>query len=217
MRRVLALFFLLLPWAHAQPEEALTAYTAGQYETAARLGQADESAAGYALAARAVLAGGVLETDVEPSVALLRRAQMLRTGYGGRARDLALSVLDDEPDHAYAHGFLAVWNIEVLRRGGRLGALVMGASLEQGRYHYAKAIEVAPDDGALHWQWGRVLAATNPKKYQGEIDRALAASVASQRDDALEGVLQMRAVDLQDRLVGEKDLDAIKAYAASLL
>ena len=259
MLRVIVLFFLLVVWsfaqlhaAVAQPEEALAAYTAGQYETAACLGQADESAPGYALAARAVLASGVLEANVEPSTALLRRAQALarralaldegnaearlqlaislsletrpmslraarRTGYGGRARDLALSVLRDEPDHAYAHGFLAVWNVEVLRRGGRLGALFMGASLEQGRYHYAAAAKLAPDDGALHWQWGRVLTATNPQKYRDEIDRALAASIASERDDALEGVLQMRAADLQGRLAEDKDLDAIKAYAASLL
>jgi len=259
MLRVLVLFFLSVPWsfaqadkAFAQPEEAFAAYTAGQYEAAARLGEADGSAPGYALAARAVLASGVQEAGVEPSAEVLRRAQALarralaldagnaearlqlaislsletrpmslraarRTGYGRLTRDLALSVLRDEPDHPYAHGFLAVWNIEVLRRGGRLGALIMGASLEQGRYHYAEAAKFAPDDGAIHWQWGRVLTATNPKKYRREIDLALAASIASQRDDALEGILQIRAADLRARLDSDADIGAIKAYAASLL
>lgn len=140
-----------------------------------------------------------------------------RSGYAGRAKELADSVLADDPGNSYANGFVAVWHVEVLRRGGRLGAMIMGASVSAGREHYATAISTAPDDGSLHWQWARILAATNPNKYRAEIDQALAASIAANTDDALEGALQARAKLLQDEIAGTNNTSDIKAFAAALI
>ena len=82
-----------------------------------------------------------------------------KTGWAEEARDLARGVLEDEPGNVYAHGFLSVWNLEVVNRGGRIGAMIMGAGVSDGRDHYEAAIAAAPDEASVHWQWARALAA----------------------------------------------------------
>ena len=142
--------------------------------------------------------------------------QAMRVGLGQKAKDIAKAILVDDPNDAYANALLAVWNMEILRRGGRIGARIMGASVRAARAHYETAAAAAPDDGALHWQWARVLAATNAKKYRVEIEAALAASLAARTDDALERVMQSRAKRLQE-VLEDGDLGAVKALAAALL
>ena len=142
--------------------------------------------------------------------------QAMRSGLGQKARDIARTILAEEPDNIYAHGLLAIWHMEVFRRGGRIGAQIMGASRKAAFQHYADAASIAPDDGALHWQWARVLAATNPKKYHAHIKAALTASMTANTDDALEGVMQSRARRLYDALEMRTYQD-VKALAASLL
>ena len=103
------------------------------------------------------------------------------------------NILITQPDNSYAHALLAIWNMEVLQRGGRIGARIMGASSRAGLMHYESAAERLPDDGALHWQWARVLAATNARKYRKNIDAALHASISATTNDALEHAMQARA------------------------
>ena len=142
--------------------------------------------------------------------------QAMRSGLGQQSRDIAREILADDPNNIYAHGLLAVWNMEVLRRGGRIGARLMGASRKSARQHYADAAAIAPDDGSLHWQWARVLAATNARKYASEINSALNASVAAQTNDALEEVMQGRAARLKAAMDAD-DFVAAKALALELL
>src|SRR5262245_43677548 len=74
-------------------------------------------------------------------------------GYADKGRKLAMDVLKTDPDNYYAHGFLAVWNLEVRRRGGTVGAGLMGASIEQARQHYDQAASLAADDVGIHWTY----------------------------------------------------------------
>ena len=83
--------------------------------------------------------------------------QTLRSGYGDEAKRLVESVLEDDPANVYAHGFLSVWHIEVRRRGGAIGASMLGASVKQGRKHYQNAVALSPDDASVHWQYARAL------------------------------------------------------------
>lgn len=124
-----------------------------------------------------------------------------KTGYGELSKALAEGVLLDEPTNHYAHGFLAVWHVEVERRGGRIGAAVMGASLKAGRGHYAEAVRLAPDDIGLRWQWARALAALDAKKHRGDIESALAAAVGTEPATDLDRVMKGRAADLLDALI----------------
>jgi len=127
---------------------------------------------------------------------LMDNAEARKSGFGGEARDLAEGVLAADPGNAYAHAFLAVWHVEVLRRGGTLGAMIMGASLRDARRHYEAASAAAPDDATIDWQWARALAALDAKKYRHDIEAALASATAAHTDNALEGLMQARAADL---------------------
>lgn len=159
---------------------------------------------------------GHIEGRLQKAIALslisrpLSLNEARRSGWGEEARNLAEAVLAEDPENLYAHGFLAVWNVEVLRRGGPVGAMFMGASLDTAREHYRVASELAPGDAAIHWQWARVLAALNAKKYRGEIETSLAAALASPVDSELEQVMQDRARSLKQVL----DTAGPKAAAA---
>jgi len=118
------------------------------------------------------------------------------SGYGPKARALAEAVLEDEPANHYAFGFLAVWHVEVHRRGGTLGAAVMGASLKTARANYAEAVRLAPQDAGLRWQWARALAAYDAKKYHAEIEAELEAALAIDPQTDLDRVMQGRAETL---------------------
>lgn len=127
-------------------------------------------------------------------------------GYGERGKKLAEEVLKSDPRNFYAHGFLAVWNIEVERRGGSMGSWMMGASLDDARKHYEAARQLAPDDVGVHWQYARALAALDLKRFQGEVKAALERAAAATVSDHVEQVMQTRAQQLLTALDGNQDV-----------
>lgn len=171
----------------------------------ARIAQA-ETYARQALAANP----NHVEARLQLAIALSLKARPLstreamRTGYGEQAKSLVESVLEDDPENAYAHGFLSVWHVEVRRRGGAFGASVMGASVKKGRAHYHRAIAQSPGDASIHWQYARALTALNAKKYKDEIEAALQAALSCGAETTLEHVMQGRARRLQSTLHSEK-------------
>jgi len=163
-----------------------------------------------------------IEGRLQLAIALSLRArplttrQAMRAGYGGDAKDLVEAVLEDDPDNFYAHGFLAVWNIEVVNRGGSLGSAVLGASVKNGRAHYQNAIAIADEDPATHWQYARALTALNARKYRKDVDAALEAALSAPANTALERVMQQRARTLQTALETQKRRE-VEALAAEML
>lgn len=153
------------------------------------------------------------------ALSLLARPMSLKeardSGLGVEARDLAEAVLADDPQNAYAHGFLAVWHIEVMRRGGLLGAMILGASMEDAERHYAAAMQASPADAALHWQYGRALAALNARKYRKEVAAALDAALAAPVGSELERVMQERARVLSAAAATAKSRD-VEALAEAM-
>ena len=151
-----------------------------------------------------------IEARLQLAIALSLRAhplttrQAMRTGFGDEAKALAEAVLIDDPTNSYANGFLAVWHIEVVRRGGAVGSAIMGASMKQSRRLYEMAAQVNPDDASLHWSYARALTALNARKYRGEIDKALNNAITANTDSELERVMQARARTLQNALNSEK-------------
>lgn len=142
--------------------------------------------------------------------------EALDSGYGGASRDLVKDVLEAHPDNVYAQGFMAVWNIEVVRRGGGLGAAFMGASVHKAREHYTRAIETGEADPALHWQYARALAALNARKYEDEIATCLDRAISGQADDTLTRIMQARAQSFRHYVDGHTREDIEKAAAALL-
>lgn len=138
------------------------------------------------------------------------------TGFGPKAKTLAESVLADDPANHYALGFLAVWHVEVHRRGGTLGAMVMGASLKTARANYAEAVRLAPDDASLRWQWARALAAYDAKKFRTEIEAELKAALAIDPQTELDRVMQGRAAALLEVVRKAKARDVEKTAQGML-
>ncbi|MEM1036516.1 MAG: hypothetical protein AAGI14_07125 [Pseudomonadota bacterium] len=162
------------------------------------------------------------EGRLQLAIALSLRARPLstreamRSGLGDEAKELATAVLDDNPNNFYAHGFMAVWNIEVVRRGGSMGAAVMGASVKKARRHYTAALATNEADASTHWQYARALAALNAKKYRSEIETSLQAALAIDTSNALDRTMQDRALTLQSALNTDSRRDVEKLAARML-
>ena len=175
----------------------------------------------YARAALAIDAAHV-EAKLQLAITLSLKARpmstraAMRTGYGEEAKKLADAALKADPDNAYAHAFMAVWHVEVVRRGGALGARVMGASIKKSRKHYARATALLPDDASLHWQYARALAALNPKKYRTDIDTALGKALGTPAKDHIERVMIARAAELKTRLQ-QQPRKAVESWAIKTL
>lgn len=127
-------------------------------------------------------------------------------GYGEKGRKLAEDVLKSDPHNQYAHGFLAVWNLEVEQRGGGMGAWIMGASRDDARKHYDLARALAPDDVGIHWQYARALAALDLKGRWKDVREALDRALAAAATDHVEQVMQARARLLVDAMAGDRDM-----------
>ncbi|MDP3736765.1 MAG: hypothetical protein Q8R02_05220 [Hyphomonadaceae bacterium] len=136
-------------------------------------------------------------------------------GYGDKGKKLASEVLKADPDNFYAHGFLAVWNVEVRRRGGTVGAAIMGASVKSGRKYYETAARLAPDDVGVHWQYARALAALDVKQYGAEASAVLDKALAASADSHVERIMQERAAKLSEALKG--DASAAQKLARGML
>lgn len=163
-----------------------------------------------------------IEGRVQLAIALSLQARDLpndeaRKGkYGERMRGYAEAVLDDDPDNEWAHGFLAVWNLEVMRRGGMVGAAVMGASYKNAEKHFKQLNAIAPDNLVLKWQYARALAALNPRKYEDEIVPLFRDVASAATNDPLEQAVQGRAASLLGK-VQAREFSAVKNEANETL
>ncbi len=163
-----------------------------------------------------------IEGRLQLAIALSLRARPLslsevrRTNFGEESKSLAEGVLEDDPANPYAHGFLAVWHVEVRRRGGAVGASILGASVKKGRRHYQAAIAEREHDASIHWQYARALAALNAKKYRAEIDAALAAATLCSTESELEALMKSRAETLSDALASQTR-KSVEALATKML
>ena len=94
-KALLALALLTAPAGAATTDEIFALYAKGDYEAAARAGEAAHTASGYAIAARAVLADDVLRDT--PCMACLERAEKL-----------ARASVAADPNFSYGQVWLAV-------------------------------------------------------------------------------------------------------------
>lgn len=237
MKRVLlALALLAAPGVATPAAQAATTddifalYARGDYEAAARAGEAAHTAAGLAIAARAVLADDVLRDT--PCMDCLQRAERLaraavaadpRAAYGqvwlavslgyqarllgivkAKLRDMpaqSKAALDaavaDDAKNAYAVSALGGWHIEVVKGGGAfLARTIYGAREDEALALFDRAVKLAPDNVAVHYQIGLSLAGFDFKKYQTRIAAEFKAAVASPPRTAYEKKIRERAGEL---------------------
>jgi tetratricopeptide (TPR) repeat protein len=79
-------------------------------------------------------------------------SEAARKGYAGKGRKLIDQALALDPNEPWAHALSGGWHLEVLRRGGAMGATLYGARLSEGLAAFDRALALAPDDGAMAYQ-----------------------------------------------------------------
>ena len=229
-KALLALVLLVLPVQAATTDEILALYARGDYEAAAKAGEAAHTAPGYAIAARAVLADDVLRDT--PCMECLKRAERLSraaitadphyafgqvwlaVSLGYQARLLGMvkarladmpaqskAALDaavrDDPKNTFAVSALGGWHIEVVKGGGAfLASAVYGARESKAIALFDRAVKLAPDNVAVHYQVALSLLGFDAQKYHARIQAELRAAVAGTPATAYEKVIQTRASDL---------------------
>jgi tetratricopeptide (TPR) repeat protein len=232
MKKALVLAMLLVPLSAraATNDEIFAVYARGDYEQAARLGEASHTAPGLAVAARAVLAEDVLRDA--PCLSCLERAESLArqavaadphfalgqvwlaVALGYQARIIgsvkarmkdspaqSKAALDkavaDDPANAFAVSALGGWNIEIVRGGGAtMARLFYGARESEAVALFDRAVRLAPDNVAVHYQIGLSLAGFEPDKYRARIAAEFKAAQSGVPDTAYEKKIQGRAGEL---------------------
>jgi hypothetical protein len=115
-----------------------------------------------------------------------RRASLreaLSQHYAARGKVLIDEALTMASEEARGYALLGAWNLEILRRGGPVGAKLMGASAKAGirAFEQARALASASAAIALHYALG--LLAVDAKRYEPQArDLLAAASFADARD-----------------------------------
>jgi hypothetical protein len=240
---VLALLVLApVSAAAATVDDVYALYARGDYAEAIHAGEASNSAAGLATAARAVLADDVLRDS--PCMPCLQRAESLARqavaldpyhafgqvwlavalGYQARITGAikariantpaqSKAALDqavrDDPGNAFAVSALGGWHIEIVRGGGSfLAGLAYGASEKEGLALFDRAVKLAPDNVAVHYQIGLSLAGFDFKKYQTRIAAEFKAAVASPPRTAYEKKIRERAGELLSLMDSRDAFDA---------
>ncbi len=124
----------------------------------------------------------------------------------GRGHALLETVLDDTPDHAWAHALMGAWHLEVLRRGGDRGARMYGADLQTGVSHFYRALRMDPDNAAIALQCAVSFLALDAERYEDHARAVLAVGLKADADDAFEAEIITRSRRLWQALdTGERD------------
>jgi len=112
--------------------------------------------------------------------------------------DKALAI---DPDDPWALAALGGWHVEIVRTGGAfLGNMIYGASAEAGRAQFAKALRLAPDNIALHYQYALSLSGLDIETYRREVEKALHRAVKAKPSTEYEAFARWRAQELIDAL-----------------
>lgn len=124
------------------------------------------------------------------------RMEALRKGYAATGRRLIEDALAMDPDNAWAHALMGGWSLEVLRRGGKIGAKIYGADFEDGVAHFDRARALAPTDPAIAMLYGAALLELDPKRHAEEARAQFEAAAAGRPKDALGRMMRREAMTL---------------------
>jgi hypothetical protein len=133
-----------------------------------------------------------------------------RHGYAPRGRDLIEEAIDLSPNNAWAHALMGGWNLEVLRRGGRAGAIAYGARERAGIAAFERARRLAPNDPMITLHYAIALIDLDAEHYAGRASQLLAIAAAAAPRDAFEAHALARAA----RLASALETDGPRAAAA---
>jgi hypothetical protein len=180
----------------ATTDEIFAVYARGDYEQAARLGEAARTAPGLAIAARAF--GQVWLAVAQGYQARITGAVKARIKNSPAQSKAALeAAVADDPKNAYAVSALGGWHIEVVRGGGAtLARMFYGARETTALSLFDRSVRLAPDNVAVRYQIGLSLAGFDADKYRARIAAEFKAALAAAPDTAYEKKIQARAGEL---------------------
>jgi tetratricopeptide (TPR) repeat protein len=122
-------------------------------------------------------------------------------GYPKEAKDNIEEALADDPNNPWALAALGGWNIEIVRNAGStLGKWVYGATIDQGRENFEKAMAADPRNLVVRYQYALALAAYDLDNYRDDVLASLTKAVAATPATAYETFEQNRARALLDAI-----------------
>lgn len=198
--------------ADTQPSAASRAFASRALVAACAEARSDAAIAALLTraesSAREALALDARSVDARLQLALVygmegRRASLAQAfagRYASRGKHLIDQALELEPSNAHAHAMLGAWNLEVVRRGGHIGALMYNARADAGVAEFQRAQQLAPDDMLIPLHFAIALLALDPNAYGARAGRLLRDVLAATPRDALENFSQDTARHLQAAL-----------------
>jgi hypothetical protein len=118
-------------------------------------------------------------------------------GYAQRGRALINEAIRMAPDDPRAFALLGAWHFEVLRRGGRVGALLYGARVGDGVSAFERARRLAPSDPMIALHYALALIQRDPRNAQ-RVQELLQAALRAPARDALDRHAQAEAKRLSE-------------------
>jgi hypothetical protein len=149
-----------------------------------------------------------------------RRASVkeaMKADYARRGRALIDQALKLTPTDPWAHALLGGWNLEIVRRGGAVGAVFMGASVRSGVRAFDRARAQAPNDPAIALHYALALLAIDPQRYSARAGDLLAVAANAAPRDAFETNVRDTARRLAAVLSSKGPMAAAETAAAAFL
>jgi hypothetical protein len=122
-----------------------------------------------------------------------------------QARDALEAAMKADPHNAYAVSALGGWNIEVVKGAGPfLAHRLYSATVTDGVALFDRAVKLAPDNVAVHFQIALSLAGFDADKWHARIAEELDVAIKASPQTAYEHAMQARAIELKAMLGGDR-------------
>lgn len=133
------------------------------------------------------------------------RLEALRSGIAQKGRGLVHEALTIDPRNPWAWALDGAWHFEVRRRGGPLGARLLGASLAKGRRSFQNAREArGAIDPVMYVQEAYALLGSDDRGDRDQARVLLEAALARAPADSLAIVMQSRAREMLGHLAKDE-------------
>jgi tetratricopeptide (TPR) repeat protein len=114
-------------------------------------------------------------------------------GYAQRGRRLIEEALAIAPGDARARALLGGWHLEVLRRAGPAGGLLLGAHFDRGVAAFEAARAAAPGDPAIAFHYAVALIALDSARHARQAEALLTAAATAKATNAFEVAIREEA------------------------
>lgn len=155
---------------------------------------------------------GAIARSVSPRESLANR-------YGSKSKkaiDALMGVTKTEP---WGLALAGIWNIEVERRGGFVGAALLGASFEEGETLLNRSMVMLPEEPAIPFAYAVALLSLDTEAH-AERSKALLATARQlcsiQAMDPLSAPVMEHGSRILE-LLSKKEMDAVKTKSLALM